>query len=137
MKLLIDSNIILDALMNRERWASPAQQLLLKVAEEKVEGYITASTITDLYYILRKHYQDTGKTRNALRSLIKSVFILDVNSSDCEKAFTLDIADYEDALLVSCAYRHKMDHIVSRNLKDFPNSLISVVGAEEILSKIT
>jgi len=54
-KIFEDTNIIPDALIMRDPWAEAAQSLLLAVAEEKAEGYITASTMTDLYFLLRKH----------------------------------------------------------------------------------
>ncbi len=53
MKLLIDTNIVLDALMNREPWAKAAQGVILAIAEEKAEGYVTASSFTDIHYLLR------------------------------------------------------------------------------------
>ena len=57
-KLLIDTNIILDALMNRAPWAKAAEDIILAVAEDKAEGYITASSFTDIHYLLRKHLKD-------------------------------------------------------------------------------
>jgi len=136
MKLLIDTNVILDALMNRGTWASSAHSLLVKIAEETVEGYVTANTITDLYYLLRKYFQDKSKAKQVLMDLTESIKILDVNSKDCERAFTLDVSDFEDALIISCAVRHNIDYIVTRNLVDFKNSLVKSIETSAILLKI-
>jgi len=136
MKLLIDTNIILDALMMRDPWAEAAQSLLLAVAEEKAEGYITASTMTDLYFLLRKHLHDNEKARQALLCFITSVNILDVTGMDCEKAFTLPISDYEDALLAYCGKRHKMDFIVTRNPSHFKGSPVKIIETDAILQKL-
>ena len=136
MKLLIDTNIILDALMARDPWAEAAQSLLLAVAEEKALGYITASTMTDLYFLLRKHLHDNEKARHALLGLITSVNILDVTAMDCEKAFMLPISDYEDALLAYCGKRHKMDFIVTRNPSHFKGSPVKVIEPDAFLQKL-
>jgi len=133
MKLLIDTNVILDALMNREPWAKPAQDLILNIAEGAVEGYITASTFTDIYYILNKHIKNKEHTKQALISLIAIVGILDVNGIDCEKAFGLPMSDYEDALLVYCGKRHKIDYIVTRNIKHFAGSPVKAISPGELL----
>ena len=133
MKLLIDTNIILDALMAREPWAKSAQKILLAIAEEKAEGYITASTFTDLYYLLHKYLQDNEQTKQALLGLVASVNILDVTGTDCEKAFELPMSDYEDALLAYCANRHKAGHIVTRNEKHFEGSPVPAISPENLL----
>jgi predicted nucleic acid-binding protein len=135
MKLLIDTNIVLDALMTREPWAAPAQAVLLTVAEEKADGYITASSFTDLYYLLHKHMRDNEQTKQALLGLLASINVLDVNGRDCEKAFELPMPDYEDALLAYCAKRHKMDYIVTRNPKHFDGSPVKPISPDELLKK--
>ena len=136
MKLLIDTNIILDALMAREPWAASAQAVLLAVAEEKAAGCITASAFTDLYYLLRKHLRDEEKTRQALLGLLASVDVLDVNGTDCEKAFGLSMNGYEDALLAYCGKRHKADYIVTRNPRHFEGSPVKAISPNELLKKL-
>ena len=136
MKLLIDTNVILDALMARKPWAASAQAVLLAVAAEQVEGYISASSFTDLHYLLRKHLQDREKTRQVLLGLLSSVNVLDVNGTDCERAFELPMPDYEDALLAYCGKRHKMDYIVTRNAKHFEGSPVEVILPDELLKDL-
>jgi predicted nucleic acid-binding protein len=135
MKLLIDTNVILDALMSREPWAKPAQGILLAVAADKVEGCITSSSFTDLYYLLQKHFKDKERTRQTLLKLLASVKVLDVNGTDCERAFELPMPDYEDALLAYCAKRHKVDYIVTRNLNHFVSSPVKAIEPDGILRK--
>jgi predicted nucleic acid-binding protein len=136
MRLLIDTNVFLDALMVREPWAAPAQAVLLAVAEEKAEGCITASSFTDLHYILRRHLKNNEKTRQALLGLIAVVNVLDVTGTDCEKAFELPMSDYEDALLAYCGKRHKADIIVTRNPEHFNGSPVKIISPEELLKRL-
>jgi predicted nucleic acid-binding protein len=137
MKLLIDTNVVLDALMVREPWAASAQAVLLAVSEEKAEGYITASSFTDLYYLLHKYLRDGERTKQALLGLLESINILDVTGTDCAKAFELPLPDYEDALLAYCAKRHKVDRIVTRNPKHFAGSPVPVVSPAEAWKKFS
>ena len=136
MKLLIDTNIILDAFEKREPWCEAAESLLIAVAEEKAEGFITASTLTDLYYLLRKHLQDMDKAKQALLGLLAIVDVLEVTGTDCRNAFDLPIADYEDALLAYCARRHKMDCIVTRNTKHFVGSSVKAIQPDDWLKNL-
>ena len=136
MKLLIDSNIVLDALMSRDPWAQAAQALIFAVAEEKIKGYITASSSTDIYYILRKHFKDKERAKKELLDLLKLVDVLDVYGADCKKAFELPMSDYEDALLAYCGKRHKMDCIVTRDGKHFAGSPVKVLSPDDVLKKL-
>jgi len=136
MKLLIDTNIILDALMNRSPWAKAAQDIILAVAEEKVEGCVTASSFTDIHYLLNKHLKDKEKTKQALMGLLAVFNVLDVTGTDCERAFDLPMSDYEDALLAYCGKRHKVERIVTRNTKHYRGSPIKAVEPEEILKTL-
>ena len=136
MKLLIDSNIVLDALMSRDPWARAAQALILAVAEEKIKGYITASSSTDVYYILRKHFRDKERAKKELLDLLKLVEVLDVYGTDCKKAFELPMPDYEDALLAYCGKRHKMDYIVTRDGKHFAGSPVKALTPDDVLKKL-
>jgi len=134
MKILIDTNVILDALMNRAPWAKAAQGIMLAIAEEKAVGCITASTFTDIYYLLRKHLNDRERTKRTLRGLLSVISVLDVNGKDCEEAFELPMPDYEDALLAHCAKRHMIDKIITRNVKHFDGSPVKVIRPEDFVA---
>jgi len=136
MKLLIDTSIILDALINREPWAGAAQNVILAIAEEKAEGYITASSVTDIYYILHKHLKNRDQVKQALIGLLTVVGVFNVNESDCVDAFDMPMSEYEYSLLACFGNRHKADLIVTRNLKDFVGSPVKAVEPCEVLNDL-
>jgi len=136
MRILIDSNVILDALMAREPWVKQAGDILVASAEEKITGYITASMVTDIYYIIHKHLKSREQAKMALVKLLAILDVLEVTGSDCEKALESELSDYEDAVVVTCAKRHKIDYIVTRNVKDFKKSLVDILAPDELLEKI-
>ena len=96
-------------------------------------GCSFANPIDALHSLLRKHLRDKEKTKQALLGLLTVVSVLDVTGSDCEKAFDLPMSDYEDALLAYCGKRHKVDCIITRNLKHYEGSPVKADEPEEIL----
>jgi len=105
-------------------------------AGEKIEGCITASTLTDIYYILRKHLRDEEKTKRTLVGLLSIINVLDVTGKDCEEALKLPMTDYEDALLAYCAKRHMVDNIITRDGKHFNGSPVKALSPEDFLERI-
>ena len=121
MKILIDTNIIIDYLADRLPFADHAEQVLQLCRSGKVEGLVTASAVTDIYYIVKK-VAGREKTLEAIRTLCSVLDIADVGKADILGAMELDMPDYEDALAAQCAKRIKADYIVTRNIADFAAS---------------
>jgi len=136
MNVLIDTNVVLDAMLSRSPFAEAAQKLFIMAAEEKINAYVTASSITDIYYLLHKHLHDNERCRQVIFKIIKIFSILDVTGSDCKKALELPMSDYEDALLAACARRGKMECIVTRNVEDFGGSPVRAVLPDDFLKSV-
>lgn len=134
MKALIDTNIIIDALTSREPFRETAEQIFILAANQIEDLYITASSATDIYYLTKKHLHDTEQAKNIMSKLYELFYILDVTSEDCRQALSLDIKDYEDAVVSYCAVRNQMDYIVTRNIKDFKKSKIKVILPDEFIN---
>ena len=136
MRLTIDTNIVLDVLGRREPFFEHSQAVLQLVAEGKEEGSIVATSLTDIYYILRKSLDDTT-LRAALRGLIELLDIAEVSGGECLAALNMQMADYEDALLACCARSWKADYIVTRNIKDFAGSPIKAITPMDLMDSIS
>jgi len=134
MNVLIDTNVILDAVTGRIPHHVSAEKLFLLVAEDKLKASITASSVTDIYYLLHKHLHDAYQAKQVLLKLFTLFEVLDVTRSDCEKAISLPMSDYEDALLATCAKRRKLDLIITRNLKDFAESPVKAIAPDDFLA---
>lgn len=135
MRIMIDTNIVLDTLARREPFFEQSQAVLQLVATGSIEGAITASTITDIYYILRKHLGSEA-LRSALYGLIELLEVVEVTRADCLTALNLPMDDYEDALLVCCAGNWRADCIITRNAKDFTHSPIRAITPQEFLATL-
>ena len=131
MKALIDTNIIIDNFACRDEYGDSLE--ILNLCENgELEGVVSTVTIMDAMYILRKH-MDFTEARNATLKLIQIVDVVPVLKSDINTALTSDFSDFEDAVQASCASRVKTDYIVTRNVKDFRNSIVPSILPGDML----
>lgn len=134
MRVLIDTCVIIDALQSRAPFAEAAQKIFLYSANKKFEGYITAKTSTDIYYLTHRLTHSDIETRKILSKLYTLFHLLDTTSLDCRKAISSEISDYEYAIMVETAIRSEMDCIVTRNAKDYMKSSVKVYEPSVFLS---
>ncbi len=130
MKVLIDTNLVLDLLLNRKPFVDMAVKVFEHAEKGCIDAYITANSVTDIVYILRKAYSG-DEIRGHLQNMFGFIKIMSVTSSDIIGAFKLDIPDYEDALIVQCAKAGGVSYIVTRNKKDFLECPVECLSAEE------
>ena len=126
MRVLIDTCVIIDALQSRVPFAEAAQRIFIHSANKQFEGYITAKSVTDIYYLIHRSTHSDVETRKILSKLYMLFRLLDTTSLDCRKAISSEISDYEDAIMAETAVRSEMDCIVTRNVKDYEKSSVMV-----------
>ncbi len=135
MKILIDTNVILDWIMVREPNAGNAKKIMEQCLFRTIQGYITSHTITDIFYILRKDFS-IEKRKQLLGLLCSELEIIPENSETILKTLRhTEWKDIEDGLQMQCAKEANVDYIVTQNLKDFSTSEIKAVN-EEFFCKI-
>ena len=93
MKVLIDTNIVIDALTAREPWNKNAEQIFFMAANHIAQMYITANTATDIYYLLRKYLKKPEEAKQTMSKLFSLFGILDVTGNNC--IVTRNINDYK------------------------------------------
>ena len=133
MRLMIDTNIILDVLLKRDPFFKDSKAVLDLCESRKIFGFISASTATDIFYLVRKALNSTDEAYTALGHILKIVKALTVTNDDVNTAFIQHAPDFEDCLLATCAKSNKCSGIVTRNKKDFLTFGISTFSPEEII----
>lgn len=136
MKILLDTNVIIDALTSREPWNKSAEKIFLMGANHIVDMYITASSATDIYYLLRKFVKDTAGSKQIMSKLYSLIGILDVTAANCVEALASPISDYEDAVVEKVAASKEMDYIVTRNIKDYQEGTVKVILPDDFISML-
>ena len=114
MKVLLDTNIVLDKLASRKPFDENANVIFDRIARNEMSGFITATGVTDIYYILRKKLSNHD-CRVALRQLFDLLQVLSVSQGDCECAVESPLEDFEDALILTCAQKANIDFIITRD----------------------
>ena len=133
--VLIDINIILDVLLQREPFYSASAGLLAAVEKGKISGYVSAHGITTLFYILQK-----GKSSAEAHAIITGLFqilkVAPVGHSTIEQALNLQFRDFEDAVQMVCAMEQKVDCLITRNVRDYQVSLLPVLQPVDYLATL-
>jgi len=136
MRVLIDTCIIIDAIQSREPFKDDAQKIFLHVANRTFDGFITAKSVADIYYLTHRHTHCDEDTRKVLSKLFTLFGILDTTGLDCRKAISSEMSDYEDAIMVETAINNDIDCIVTRNTKDYSKASIAIHAPDEFLKII-
>ena len=133
MKALIDTCVIVDILQKRDPFYAAAMEILLAVSNKKCTGILTAKSITDIYYILRRSIHNEQEVRKLIRVLFTLFEVVDTFSIDCELALSSTIK-------VSChdtfGSRVGAECIVTRNLKDYKLSTLPVLSPDQFLEEM-
>ena len=136
MRVLFDTNVILDVMLLREPFVKTSALLLAEVERKNLDGFICSTTVTTIHYLVEK-----AKGREAalaqIENLLKLFRVTQVDKSCLESALKSKITDYEDAVLDESAYRENIDGIITRNEKDFKQSKLTVYNPEELLKILT
>ncbi|MEH2330009.1 type II toxin-antitoxin system VapC family toxin [Nostoc sp.] len=136
MKILLDTNIIVDDALEREPFLDTSEQVLVLVEQGQVEGYISASTFSDLYYIIRRA-RGREWTLTYLKQLVNFCRIATVDSTAINMALNLNFRDFEDAIQYSSAVLNHLDGIITRNPRDFPVATPRIITPEELIQELT
>ena len=135
MKVLIDTNVILDVLYKREGFYEDSLNIWKLCETRKIDGYIFALSIPNIVYILRREL-DPEKTLEVINNINLVFKIYDLKSEIIMQAAEKKTKDYEDALQMVTAQKLKASFIVTRNIKDFIGSKIIAVKPSELLERL-
>jgi len=135
MKILFDTNIIIDVFLDRKPFSEHASYLMSKVERSEITGFLCASTVTTIHYLLSK-YLDKEKAIESINSLMALFEVASVNRLVIENALQSKFTDFEDAVLHESARHAGAEYIITRNIKDFKKTKIPAFTPTEFLSML-
>ena len=136
MKVLCDTNVILDFLMRRQPWFDEAKTILQAHRDGRLELHVTATTLTDVYYISRRHGGRETAWR-AVRGCLRRLTVIEVGQHELQDAVSRYGHDFEDDLQMACAVSCGLDLIVTRDTQGFHGSPLPAVSPTELLAKFS
>ncbi len=133
-KILLDTNIILDIALERREFYDISKELLLKINQLNIPVFVSATTVTDIYYILKKS-KGHQLTISFLKNLFDFIGIAGVSNEIIFSALNSELTDFEDAVQIECASQNDINIIVTRNINDFKKSKLEVFTPIEFIGQ--
>jgi predicted nucleic acid-binding protein len=135
-RVLIDVNVVLDVLADREPFVADSQAVLQLVETRVVEGVLAAHSVTTLHYLLSKHLSK-ARARKTLEDLLHILRIEAVDEDRVRHALALNWPDFEDAVQAACAEKAEADYLVTRDKTGFKRSVVRPVTPAEFVALAT
>ena len=133
MKVLIDTNVMIDAITKRDNASSFSADVIAMCSSKKITGFAAPHSFSNLYYILRKEYSDKNR-RVIIGEYCKILNVVSMNEDVINSALNNNnITDFEDAIQYACAESVGADYIVTRNVKDYGRSSIKAITPEKLM----
>ena len=140
MRVLLDTNVIIDVLQNREPWCISGKAIFLSVARKEFSGCITAKEAADIHFFAKKQFKGEENVDDKARQILIKLFslfeIIDTTESDCKNALSFPNNDYEDAIMIETALRSGVDCIITRNTEHFSESPVKIYTPDEFVEII-
>lgn len=135
MKVLFDTNVLLDLVLEREPHADVAEQLLSLADAGTLDGVLCADAVTTVDYLVVKML---GRRRSlgAIEELLRICSIVPVDRAVLERALRLDFDDFEDAVVHEAARAAGVAAIVTRDAEGFSRGSVPAVHPLELLSAL-
>ena len=133
MRVLVDTNVVLDVVLARKSWVAEATDLLDRIARRELEGFVAAHAVTTVFYVIERE-RDRRTALTAIGDLLSVVEVAEVGSGDFQRALTFGLRDFEDAVQAAACLRVGADFLVTRNAKDYKGSPVSVKAPGELLA---
>ncbi|MCP4401958.1 MAG: PIN domain-containing protein [bacterium] len=135
MKVLFDTNIVLDILLDRFPFSEAASQLFAYVEYKKVTGYLCSTTVTTVYYLAQKGL-GAAQAKGEIQKLLQLFDIAPVDKKVLEAAIGNDFSDFEDAVLYEAARHVGADAIVTRNENDFKTAKMTIYPPTDLVNSL-
>ena len=134
-KVVIDLNVVLDVLQEKEPFYEASASLLAAVETGKIEGYLAGHNVTTLFYIIQKS-KSSADARAMITNLLQFLKVAPVDQSTIEQSLNLDYRDFEDAVQMITAIQCKADYLITRNTKDYKPALLPVIQPVDFLGTL-
>ena len=136
MKVLIDTNVVIDVLEKREPFYVNSYRIIQNGLEGVMETIMSAGAVKDVYYLIKQFLKDDVKARESVFLISNYIKVVNTTAEDVTNAIILHMPDFEDALIAAAAKREKADYIITRNENDFRNSPVPAITPEEFLERL-
>lgn len=136
MNILVDTNVILDVLLEREPFAANSSRIMASIENKACTGLPCATTLTTIHYLACKTIGKAAGSK-AIQTLLQIYQVAPVDHNVLLMALNSGFGDYEDAVLYTAGVRAGAKAIITRNVKDFTASELPVYTPEEYRMRLS
>jgi hypothetical protein len=136
MRVLIDVNVALDVILERQPWLDDSKGVWDACHETRIVGHLIATAVTNIFYVSRRLI-GTDKARAGVGTCLATFEIIAVGRDELQKADAMSGSDLEDNVSLACAMAAGLDAIVTRDPRGFAGSPIPVLSPAELLTRIS
>ena len=133
LSVLVDTNVVLDLILDRSPWADDASRLLDAIGNARLRGFIAGHAVTTVHYIVERE-RDHTRAATAVSDLLELLDVVSLESADFQRALSLGLRDYEDAVQVAACLKVGASFLVTRNTKDFKGAPVETRSPGEVLA---
>lgn len=134
-RLLIDTNVLLDVVLDRAPWAEDATALLDAIARQRAQGYVASHTIPTLYYVVARERTRAAAT-TATGDLLRLLTVVPLDNAGFQRALALNLKDFEDGAQAAACLEVGADCLVTRNPADYRGAPVTLRTAGEAVALI-
>lgn len=135
MTVFLDSNIILDILLKNADFFEESKKVLELSDSKTIDFYVSAASITDIFYILNKRLNNKEETKRHLQDLLEIVSVAGIDEACIKNALNSSWKDFEDAVQHESSIQIGADYLVTRNTDDFKSSMVRIISPSEFLKE--
>ena len=140
MTVLLDTNVIMDAIQERHPFDVTAKEILERSQNGELSCLFTANAATDIFNLYSKA-RDIKSAKIVLKFLLENYGVISATHEDCTNALSIPIDDFEDALAIACAQKANIEYVVTRDDKllscDLPIKIISPTKLLELIRQVS
>lgn len=134
-RVLVDTDVVLDVATGRAPFVAESKPVLALLEKRRALGYVSAHSVTTMFYILRK-LGGADRARDFLADLLTILSVATEGHNDIVQALEADFLDFEDAVQHQCARSNGCDAIVTRNVDDYRASRVAVYTPREFVATL-
>lgn len=131
--VLVDTNVLLDVILDRDPWAEDATTLLDKIAKGEAHGYVAGHAITTVHYLVERA-KGRAAAATAVSDLLDILTVVPLEETDFQRALSLGLKDYEDGVQAAACLKVGARFLVTRNERDFKGALVTPRSSGEVLA---
>jgi len=131
-RIFLDTDVVMDFLTKRQPFAVEAMKLMEYSNRKELELSISSLSLSNIHYLISR-IENKSKAREKIKGILKLVDTLSVHKSTTEKAAYSEFKDFEDGIQNFCAEENGIKSIITRNVKDYSKSTLSIQTPKEFI----